>query len=122
MTQSRLMASSLAPFFAPRKVAVIGASRDPSKVGGSVLANLRAAGFAGGVIAVNRCAGTVQGLPAVASVLALEESVDLAVIALPPVQVLPTLKECVAKGVRGAVVISAGFREIGGEGRTREAE
>ncbi len=116
------MAGSLAPFFAPRSVAVIGASRDPAKVGGSVVANLKAAGFAGRVIPVNPCAAMVQGLPAVPSVLALEEPVDLAVIAVPPAQVLLALKECVARGVRGAVVISAGFREIGGEGKTREAE
>ncbi len=116
------MAGSLAPFLAPRSVAVIGASRDPSKVGGSVLANLKSAGFAGRVIPVNPSAATVQGLPAVSSVSALEDAVDLAVIAVPAVDVLPTLKECVAKGVRGAVVISAGFREIGGEGQAREAE
>jgi acetyltransferase len=116
------VAGPLASFFAPRSVAVIGASRDPSKVGGSVLANLKAAGFAGRVIPVNPSASTVQGLPAVPSIAALDEAVDLAVIAVPPAHVLPTLKECVAKGVRGAVVISAGFREIGGEGQAREAE
>lgn len=116
------MAGPLASFFAPRSVAVIGASRDPSTVGGSVLANLKAAGFAGRVIPVNPSASTVQGLPAVPSIAALDEAVDLAVIAVPPAHVLPTLKECVAKGVRGAVVISAGFREIGGEGQAREAE
>ena len=116
------MASSLAAFFAPRSVAVIGASRDPSKVGGSVLANLKAAGFAGHVIPVNPSATTVQGLPSVPAVSALEEPVDLAVIAVPAAHVLTTLKECVARGVPGAVVISAGFREIGGEGQAREAE
>jgi acetyltransferase len=116
------MAGPLAPFFAPRSVAVIGASRDPSKVGGSVLANLKAAGFAGRVIPVNPGASSVQGLPAAPSVAALEERVDLAVLAVPATQVLPTLKECVAQGVPGAVVISAGFREIGGDGQTREAE
>jgi acyl-CoA synthetase (NDP forming) len=87
-----------------------------------VLANLKAAGFAGRVIPVNPGVTTVQGLPAVPAVSALEDAVDLAVIAVPPAHVLPTLKECVVKGVRGAVVISAGFREIGGEGEAREAE
>jgi acetyltransferase len=116
------MAGALASFFAPRSVAVIGASRDPSKVGGSVLANLKAAGFSGRVIPVNPCASTVQGLAAVPSVSALGEAVDLAVIAVPAAHVLPTLKECVGAGVRGAVVISAGFREVGGEGQVREAE
>jgi acetyltransferase len=116
------MARSLEPFLAPRSVAVVGASRDPSKVGGSVLANLKAAGFTGRVIPVNPGASTVQGLPAVASVDDLEEAVDLAVLAVPPAHVLPALKACVARGVPGAVVISAGFREIGGEGQARETE
>jgi acetyltransferase len=113
---------ALAPFFEPRGVAVVGASRDPAKVGGSVLANLIAAGFPGPVVPVNSRAETVQGLPAVASMLAVEAPVDLAVIAVPAQQVLGVLEECVAKGVGGAVVISAGFREIGEEGREREAE
>jgi acetyl coenzyme A synthetase (ADP forming)-like protein len=114
--------SPLAPFFAPRSVAVIGASRDPSKVGGSVLANLRSAGFDGRLIAVNPHATMVQGLEAVPSLLAVEGPVDLAVITIPAAAVLPALKECVSKAVGGAVVISAGFRESGAEGREREAE
>jgi len=114
--------SSLAPFFAPRSIAVIGASRDPSKVGGSVLANLRSAGFEGRVIPVNTRAETVQGLAAFPSLLAVDGLVDLAVITVPAAAVLPALKECVSKGVGGAVVISAGFRESGAEGRQREAE
>jgi acetate---CoA ligase (ADP-forming) len=112
----------LAPFFAPRSVAVIGASRDPSKVGGSVLANLRSAGFDGRLIAVNPHATLVQGVEAVPSLLAVEGPVDLAVITIPAAAVLPALKECVSKGVGGAVVISAGFRESNAEGREREAE
>jgi acetyl coenzyme A synthetase (ADP forming)-like protein len=114
--------SSLAPFFAPRSIAVIGASRDPSKVGGSVLANLGSAGFEGRVIPVNARAETVQGLVAFSSLLAVDGPVDLAVITVPAAAVLPALKECVSKGVGGAVVISAGFRESGAEGRQREAE
>ena len=112
----------LAAFFAPRSVAVIGASRDPGKVGGSVVANLRAAGFEGRIWPVNPRADVVQGLPATPSLLAIEGPVDLAVIAVPAPAVLPALKECVAKGVRGAVVISAGFREAGEAGHAREAE
>jgi len=115
-------AGSLRPFFEPRSVAVVGASRDPSKVGGSVLANLRAAGFEGRIVPINARAETVQGLPAAPSLLAVEGPVDLAVIAVPAPAVLPTLKECAAKGVGGAIVISAGFREAGPEGRAREAE
>ena len=112
----------LAPFLDPSSVAVIGASRDPSKVGGSVLANLRAARFAGRIVPVNAQADMVQGIRSAPSILAVEGAVDLAVITVPAPAVLPALKECVAKGVAGAVVISAGFREAGEEGRTREAE
>ena len=110
----------LAAFFAPESVAVVGASRDPSKVGGSVLANLRAAGFPGRIVPINPHATSVQGLPAVGSLLEADEPVDLAIIAVPAPAVLPALKECVAKGVGGAVVISAGFREGAEEGRARE--
>jgi acetyltransferase len=114
--------SELAAFFDPASVAVVGASRDPSKVGGSVLANLRSAGFEGRVVPVNARAQTVQGLPAAASLLEIEGRIDLAVIAVPAPAVLPVLKECAVKGVGGAVVISAGFRETDDEGRAREAE
>ncbi len=113
---------SLAPFLDPASVAVVGASRDPFKVGGSVVANLRSAGFRGRIIPVNSRADTVQGLPAVPSLLDVEGEVDLAVIAVPAASVLPVLKECVSKGIAGAVVISAGFRESGGDGVRREAE
>jgi acetyl coenzyme A synthetase (ADP forming)-like protein len=113
---------SLASFLAPESVAVVGASRDPSKVGGSVLANLRSAGFPGRVIPVNARAEVVQGLAAVPSLLDVAGPVDLAVIAVPAAAVLDALKQCAAKGVGGAVVISAGFREVGGEGARREAE
>lgn len=116
------MTASLAPFFDPRSVAVIGASRNPAKVGGSVVANLVAAGFSGRIVPINARAETVQGLRAVPSILAVEEPVDLAVIAVPAAQVLAALKECVAKGVGGAIVISAGFRETGDVGQEREAE
>jgi len=109
-------------FFDPKSVAVVGASTDPSKVGGSVLANLRAGGFSGRIVPVNSRAGIVQGLPAFPSLLDVDGPLDLAVVAVPAPAVLPVLKECVAKGVRGAVVISAGFREAGPEGRDREEE
>ena len=113
---------SLAPFLDPASVAVIGASRDPYKVGGSVVANLRSAGFPGRIIPVNTRADSVQGLPAVRSMLEVEGPVDLAVIAVPARDVLSALQQCAARKVGGAVVISAGFRETGGEGLRRETE
>src|SRR3990170_1613243 len=105
--------ASLASFLDPQSIAVIGASRYPSKIGGSVLANLRSAGFAGRIVPVNVRATTVHGLPASPSLDAVDGPVDLAVITVPAPAVLSALKECVAKCVCCAVVISAGFRESG---------
>jgi acetyltransferase len=113
---------SLAPFLDPASVAVVGASRDPFKVGGSVVANLRSAGFPGRIIPVNSRADSVQGLPAVRTLLDVDGPIDLAVIAVPAADVLPALKQCAARKVGGVVVISAGFRETGGEGLRRETE
>ena len=101
---------------------MVGASRSPLKVGGSVVANLRSAGFAGRIVPVNARADSVQGLAAARSLLDVDGPVDLAVIAVPAAGVLPALKQCVIRGVPGAVVISAGFRETGEEGARREAE
>jgi acetyltransferase len=116
------MRPTLAPLFAPRAVAVVGASADPAKIGGSVLANLRAGGFAGRIVPVNRARATVQGLAAVRSLRDADGPLDVAVIAVPADDVLAALKDCVATGVRAAVVISAGFREAGATGRARETE
>jgi acetyltransferase len=112
----------LASFFDPASVAVVGASRDPGKVGGSVLANLKAAGFAGRVIPINARGGIVQGFPAATSIKDVDGPIDLAVVAVPAPAVMTVLQECADKGVGGAVVITAGFRETGREGEAREAE
>jgi acetate---CoA ligase (ADP-forming) len=119
---SRPGRASLAALFAPRTVAVVGASADPSKVGGSVLANLRAAGFEGCIVPVNCARAEVQGLPAVPSVRDIDGPVDVAVIAVRADDVLAVLKDCAAAQVDAAVVISAGFGEAGAAGREREAE
>lgn len=112
----------LTPFFEARAVAVVGASNDPAKVGGAVLANLRAGGFPGRIVPVNVARRSVQGLPAVPSLREADADVDLAVIAVPAAAVLGVLDDCAARGVRGAVIITAGFREAGEEGRRRESE
>jgi acetyl coenzyme A synthetase (ADP forming)-like protein len=112
----------LEPLFDARAVAVVGASADPSKVGGSVLANLRAAGYEGRLVPVNAARSSVQGLPAARSLLDVDGPIDVAVVAVPAPAVLPVLKQCVTKGIPSAVVISAGFQESGADGRAREAE
>jgi acetyl coenzyme A synthetase (ADP forming)-like protein len=113
---------SLEPLFTARSVAVVGASADPLKVGGSVLANLLSAPFRGRIVAVNPAHAEVQGVPAVPTLREVNGAVDVAVIAVPADDVADVLRDCVAIGIRAAVVLSAGFRETGAAGRAREGE
>lgn len=107
---------ALNAFFHPRSVAVVGASAKPGKVGHTVVANMLAAGFKGRLYPVNRNGGEVEGLPMVASVSLLPPGIDLAVIAVPQPAVLPVMEELAAKGLKSAIVLSAGFKEAGQEG------
>ena len=107
---------NLDPILRPRTVAVIGASRSPRTIGHQVLANLIGHGFTGSVYPVNPHAPSVHSVKAYPSVAAIPDLVDLAVIVVPRQHVLNVAEECGQAGVRGLVVISAGFREIGGEG------
>lgn len=106
--------------FRPRSVAVVGASRRPGSIGRQIVANLIAGGFQGPVYPVNPKAEVVLSVPAFPRVKAIPGPVDLAVLVVPPDAVLKAAEECGRKGVKGLVVITAGFREIGGEGIARE--
>ncbi|MGE3174312.1 MAG: acetate--CoA ligase family protein [Planctomycetota bacterium] len=106
--------------FRPRSVAVVGASRRPGSIGRQVVENLIRGGFQGPVYPVNQRAEVVLSVPAFRSVASIPGPVDLAVLVVPPDAVLKVAAECGRKGVRGLVVITAGFREIGGEGALRE--
>jgi acetyl coenzyme A synthetase (ADP forming)-like protein len=112
----------LEAFFHPSSIAVIGASRDPEKLGYAVLSNLVEGGFKGALYPVNPKAGEILGLEAYSSVLSVSGPIDLAVIVIPYKFVPAVLDECGQKGVPAAVVISAGFREAGREGLERERE
>jgi acetyltransferase len=112
----------LESFFRPSSVAVIGASRDPDKLGYAVLQNLQQGGFGGALYPVNPKADEILGLKAYASVSDISDPVDLAIIVIPYPYVPDVLEECGRKGVPAAVVISAGFREAGREGLERERD
>lgn len=112
----------LAEIFAPQSVAVVGASPDPSRLGHAVLRNLIEHGYDGPIFPIHPKAREVLGRRAYGSVLAVPEAVELAVIAVPARQVLQVIDECGQKGVKGLVVISAGFKEVGGDGREAERQ
>lgn len=103
-------------------MAVIGASRKRKTVGGELFHNLLTESFNGPVYPVNPTAPVIQSVKAYPTIGDVPGEVDLAVIAVPSLHVIPTLAECAAKGVKAAIIISAGFREVGGEGTAREEE
>ena len=115
-------ARAVRAFLRPASIAVIGASRDPTSIGGRLLGNLLAGPFDGVVYPVNPNAPAVQGVTSFPTVVDVPGPVDLAFVAVPAADVPEVARACVRKGVRSLVVISAGFRESGGEGTNRQAE
>ena len=106
----------LDPIFLPRSVAVVGATEREGSVGRTVLWNLISHPFGGTVYPVNPKRHQVLGIRAYERLSALPEPVDLAIIAIPAAGVPAVIQECVEAGVRGAIILSAGFKEIGPEG------
>jgi acetyltransferase len=113
---------SLDPLFKPQSVAVVGASGSPGSVGSILLRNLLENPFGGVVYPINPKRRAVLGVHCYPSLAALPQSVDLAVIATPAATVPHLVKECVEKGIPAAIVISAGFSELGAEGRALESQ
>ena len=116
------MANALDPILKPKTIAVIGASRSRYTIGHEILANLISRGFTGAVYPVNPHAHAIHSVRAYPSIGAVPEPVDLAIIVVPKQAVIPAAEECGQNGVKGLVVISAGFREVGAEGAERERE
>jgi len=116
------MTTRLDAILKPRSIAVIGASRMSNTIGHQIFANLLRYGFTGAAYPVNPNASSIQSVRAYPSVGALPEPIDLAVIAVPKERVLDVARTCGQSGVHGLVVISAGFREIGGVGIDRERQ
>jgi acetyltransferase len=109
-------------FTSPKGVAVIGASASPGKLGYQVLENIVQHGYEGAIYPINPKADAILGLRAYASVLQAPDPIDLAVILIPAKLVPGALEECGRRGIRGAVIISAGFREVGREGKALEQQ
>jgi len=106
----------------PKSVAVIGAAREEGKVGNVILANIIKAGYTGQLYAVNPKAGEILGVRSYPSILNIKSSVDLAVIVTPAKTVPALIEQSGQKGVKNAIVISAGFKETSLEGAHLEKE
>ncbi|MCB0589162.1 MAG: acetate--CoA ligase family protein [Phaeodactylibacter sp.] len=123
LTDQPTQATALLPtLFQPKSIAIIGASRDESSVSFGVLKNLLLGNFKGRLYPVNPRADSILGLKAYGSVLDIEDEVQLALIAVPREIVPQILEECGEKNIEAAVIITAGFREIGKKGRELEEE
>ncbi len=107
-------------FFSPKTVAVVGATENPGSVGRTILWNLVTSPFGGIVFPVNPKRPSVLGVKAYPSLGDIPEDVDLAVIVTPPPSIPGIIRECGEHGVRGAIVISAGFKETGAQGAALE--
>jgi acetate---CoA ligase (ADP-forming) len=106
--------------FAPKSVAVIGASTTPGKVGHDIFVNILKGGYTGTLYPVNPNARSISSVRAYKSLTEIPDAVDLGIVILPPKAALSSVQEAVEKGVKGIVIVSAGFREIGPEGRAIE--
>ena len=112
----------LKPIFSPKSIAVVGASRSPMKIGYEILQNILVQGYKGKVYPINPEVPQIMGLKVQPSVLAVKDDIDLAIIAVPAEFVPKVMTECAKKKVKGVIVISSGFGEVGGRGKQLEEE
>src|SRR5438477_1906730 len=119
-SSERMTTHPLAPLLAPSSVAIFGASNDPTRISGRSLRYYREAGYKGGLYPINPTRDTVQGLTAYPDIASVSGAVDCAVIAVPANLAIEAMESCVAKGVKAVVMFTAGFAEIGAEGRAMQ--
>ena len=112
--------SGLDALFNPRSVAIVGASEDPTRIGGRPLRYLRESGFRGAIRPVNPRRDRVQGVPAWPDISAVPGTVDVAIVAVPAGSAVATVEACAARGVRAAVVFTSGFAETDADGAARQ--
>ena len=106
----------------PKSIAVVGASRTAGKVGHEIMTNLTEGGYEGRIIPVNPSADAVLGLKCVADLEAYKGAIDLSVVAVPAPQVPAAVRASIQAGAKALAIITAGFREVGPEGREMQAE
>lgn len=116
MSRTYNQITDLELFFNPKSIAIIGASENPSKPGGRPISALLNKGYGGKIYLVNPSRQIINGIKCYPSVLDLPQQADLAIVSVAAGQVYHTLEECVARGIRSAVVFSSGFAEVGPEG------
>ena len=121
ITEERVVAGGLEPIFCPRSVALIGAGRDPTSMSGRLFRNLLA-NFHGPVYPVNPRTDQIDSVRTFPSVLDVPGRIDLAIVAVPVAGTLAAVRDCIEKGVRGLVVITAGFSEAGEAGQRLERQ
>ncbi len=112
--------NKLDAIFDPKSIAIIGASRKPGSVGYSLLANLIDSRFQGIVYPVNPLAKGILGIKCYPNVIEIPDVIDLAIIVVPLQFVPEVLEDCGKKGIKGVIIITAGFKEIGGDGIAAE--
>ncbi len=116
------MDSSLLPFFSPKGVVVIGASTSSEKLGYGVARNLIASGYRGAIHFVSQKQGALFGYPLLLSLSEVPDPVDLAILIVPTQATPQTIEDCGKRGIKAAIIVSAGFREVGAEGAALEQE
>lgn len=116
------MTESLLPFFSPRGVVVIGASTSPEKLGYGVARNLVQSGYQGAIHFVSQKQGELFGRPLYTDLSQVPDPVDLAILIVPPNATPQTIGKCGKRGIRAAIIMSAGFREVGAQGAALEQQ
>ncbi|MEA2777824.1 MAG: hypothetical protein QOF90_3230 [Acetobacteraceae bacterium] len=114
--------AGLTPLLAPRSVAVLGASSDPTRIGGRPIAYMRAQSFPGALYPVNPNRTEIQGLKAYPSVAELPETPDVAIVAVPADLAAPAIEDLAKRGVKGVIMFTAGFAEMDDDGAVAQAK
>lgn len=113
---------SIIPFFKPQGIVVVGASTSPEKLGYGVARNIIQSGYQGAVHFVSQKQGELFGRPLYTNLNEIPDPVDLAILIVPPNTVPLTIEDCARRGIKAAIIMSAGFREVGPEGAALEKE